>query len=192
LIYKLSIFTQQQQLTTRSLLIKMLSNENSTLNADAVAWMPIQQVYVGRVMPEEDRADFESLRVMYSQDYSASGYSETESDNYSDDDIYNDTDIGNDYENEPRPDYDEINYRIWEDENERSSALDHYLDQDQDQMEEDPYYASIDALLEEIARIDVFMETRREDIWLLNYLKDTRDSDVSVVIDPSDNDTCWV
>lgn len=161
----------------------MLSTENSTLNADAVAWMPTQQ----RVTPEQDLADFESLRVMYSQDYSASGYSETESENYSDDDSYNDSDIGNDYENEPRPDYDEINYRIWEDEND---ALDQ--DQDQDQMEEDPYYASIDALLEEIAQIDVFMETRREDIWLLNYLKDTRDSDMSVVIDPSDYETCWV
>lgn len=160
----------------------MLSTENSTLNANAVAWMPTQQVWGLR----DTWAQFESLRVLYSQDYS-----ETESENDSDDDSsYNDCDIGNDYENEPRPDYDEINYRIWEDENETSSVQ--VQDQDQDQMEEDPYCASIDALLEEIAQIDVFMETRREDIWLLNYLKDTRDSDVSVVIDPNDYETCWV
>ena len=181
MFYKLSIFTQQQ-LTTRSLLIKMLSNKNSTLNADAVAWVPTQQVWGLR----DTWAQFESLRVLYSQDYSET---ESESDNqdYSETESESDS-IGNDYENEPRPDYDEINYRIWKDENEA-------LDQDQDQedhMEEDPYYASIDALLEEIAQIDVFMETRREDIWLLNYLKDTRNSDMSVMIDPSDYETCWV
>lgn len=168
----------------------MLSNENSTLNADAVAWMPTQQ----RVTPEQDRDDFESLRVLYSRDYSvSSGFSDTETESYNDSD--SEYEIGNDYENEPRPDYDEINYRIWEHENDTSSALDQYLDQYQDQedhMEEDPYCESIDALLEEIAQIDVFMETRREDIWLLNYLKDTRDSDMSVAIDPSDYETCWV
>jgi len=144
----------------------MLSNEKSTLNADAVAWMPTKQVWAPRLTQPVQPVQ---------QDYS-----KTESD------------IGNDYENKPRPDYDEINYRIWEDETETSSALDQDQDQDLDQMEEDPYYASIDALLEEIAQIDVFMETRREEIWLLNYLKDTRDSDVSVAIDPIEYETFWV
>lgn len=167
----------------------MLSTENSTLNANAVAWMPTQQVWGLK----DTWAQFESLRVLYSQDYSeteSENDNDDDSENDNDDDSYNDSDIGNDYENEPRPDYDEINYRIWEDENE---TLDQDQDQDQeDQMEEDPYYASIDALLEETAQIDVFMETRREDIWLLNYLRDTRDSDMSVTIDPSDYETCWV
>lgn len=158
----------------------MLSTENSALNANAIAWMPTQ-----RVTPEEDRADFESLRVLYSRDYSVSGYRETESETESDIDSYDSVTDEDEYE--PRPDYDEINFCIWEHENETSVQ-----DQDQEDQMEDPYYASIDALLEEIVQIDVFMETRREDIWLLNYLRDTRDSDMSVMIDPSDYETCWV